>query len=107
MKLSGEGTLDFTNRLAVSIRQISLEPANQQIGFYEFDAQLSESEVTGGLYLQDLDGNFEDASEYLEVLGVGGGGNNEPGTLPEFLPLGLGAGGNSVVGNGRLLHYKL
>ena len=104
IKLSGEGTLDFTNRVAVSIRQPSIEPANQQTGFYEFDAPLSESEVTGALYLQDLDGNFEDASEYLEVLGVGGGGNNEPGTLPQGLGLGAlgGPGGISVVGNGRL-----
>jgi len=100
-KVSGEGTLDFTNRLGVSIRQPQIEPANQQQGFYEFDETLSGEDVTGGLYIEDNNGNFEDASEHLKVLGVGGGGTNDFGTFPGNWGI-QGDLTNPVTINGRL-----
>ena len=101
LKVSGEGTLDFTNRLGVSIRQPQIEPATQQLGFYEFDETLSGEDVTGGLYIEDNNGNFQDASEHLKVLGVGGGGTNDFGTFPDDLGI-QGDLTNPVKINGRL-----
>jgi len=100
VKVSGEGTLDFTNRLSVSIRQPQIEPP-PQLGFYEFDETLSGEDVTGGLYIEDNNGNFQDASEHLKVLGVGGGGTNDFGTFPD--DWGIEGDPNSPVTiNGRL-----
>lgn len=100
INLSGEGTLDFTNKFCISIRQPSVELAQQQSGFYEFDEPLSESEVDGGLYIADSTENFEDASDHLKVLGVGGG-DNVIGTLPAINGLGS-LGPPDVPANGRL-----